>query len=243
VPGGRAVVVVTSRDQLRGLSIRSGAHRLTPHPLSRRQSVQMLGAMLGTTWTGADQAAAAALVELCGRLPLALAVVAELAQRAGSLAEIVSRLEATPGRLDSLQTGEEPPDVGVRTALSWSYRLLTPQVAAMFRWLGLHPAGDIDVRAAAALADVSVKRATGLLDQLVAAHLVEQHHPNHYALHDLVRLYAADLATHDPPADREAAIGRLLDWYLHTAASGDWTPAPHPRTPPQRFTLPWDARA
>lgn len=252
LPGGPAVVVVTSRDQLRGLSVRDGAHRLTLRPLSRRQSVEMLGATFGTARVGAERTAAAALVELCGRLPLALAIVAERAQRAGSLAEVVATLKAEKGRLDRLHTGEDSSDVGIRTALSWSYHALTPPAAAMFRWLGLHPAGDIDLRAAAALADVPVERATALLDQLVAAHLVEQRRPHRYELHDLIRLYASDMAALEPPGDREAAAHRVLDWYLHAAASADRTLIPgrrrdflapyEPRTPPPAFATPQDAQ-
>jgi DNA-binding SARP family transcriptional activator len=252
LPGGSAVVVVTSRDQLRGLSVRDGAHRVTLRPLSRRKAVEMLGATFGTELAGSERAAAAELVELCGRLPLALAIAAELAQRAGSLADIVATLRAEKSRLDRLHTGEESPD-GIRTALSWSYRALTPHVATMFRRLGLHPAGTIDVRAAAELAGVPVEPATVWLDRLVAAHLVEQRRPHRYELHDLIRLYAGDMAAHELPGDREAAIQRVLDWYLHAAMSADEALIPErrrdflgpckPRTPPPEFTSPRDAHA
>ncbi|MFE3170654.1 BTAD domain-containing putative transcriptional regulator [Amycolatopsis sp. NPDC059090] len=148
VPGRRAVVVVTSRDQLRGLSVRDDAHPVVPRPVPQKESIDMLRAKLGDEWVGAEPAE---FVELCGRLPLALAIAAELAQRAGSLPEVVSALGAAESRLDSLQTGGDTPDVGVRTAFSWSYCALTPHAAAMYRWLGLLPAGEFDARVAAAL--------------------------------------------------------------------------------------------
>lgn len=46
--------------------------------------------------------------------------------------------------------------------------------------------------------------------------------PDRYEFHDLIRLYATDQAEqHERPADREAAVRRVLDWYLHAAVSAD----------------------
>ena len=49
--------------------------------------------------------------------------------------------------------------------------------------------------------------------------LITEHAPGRYAFHDLLRAYAAAQARKcDPEPDREAATGRVLDHYLHTAA-------------------------
>ena len=53
----------------------------------------------------------------------------------------------------------------------------------------------------------------GLYDQ----HLITEPAPGRYRLHDLLREHAQALAASDDPATREAAAGRLLDYYLHTA--------------------------
>ena len=143
---------LTSRSQLRGLSIRDEAQRVTLHPLPPNQSVELLAAAIGSRAVASDPSAAAALVELCDRLPLALAIVAERAQRAGSLAEVVAELEDEQARLDTFDIGEGSPDTSLRAALSWSYQALDTDAAAMFRKLGLHPASDIELRTAAALA-------------------------------------------------------------------------------------------
>jgi DNA-binding SARP family transcriptional activator/tetratricopeptide (TPR) repeat protein len=240
LPGTNGLVIVTSRSQLRGLSIRDGARRVTLHPFPPEQSVDFLAATLGERSVAREPAAAGELVELCDRLPLALAIVAERAQRAGSLARVVSELADAHARLDRLDLGKE---ASLRAALSWSYQALDADAAAMFRKLGVHPANDIDVATAAALADVSVPRAQATLDLLVAAHLVEQRRSGRYELHDLIRLYAGELAEQD--TDRDTAIRRLLDWYLHTAANADRTLAPYrrrdflapyePSRPPQDF--------
>ncbi|MGH8880973.1 MAG: hypothetical protein ACRD0P_27070, partial [Stackebrandtia sp.] len=110
------------------------------------------------------------------------------------------------------------PHTDLRAALSWSYRALQDDAATMFRKLGLHPASDIGVEAAAALGDLPVAQVKALLDQLVAAHLVEQRRPNQYQLHDLIRLYATEAARRNASdADRATAVRRVLDWYLKAA--------------------------
>ena len=50
------------------------------------------------------------------------------------------------------------------------------------------------------------------------AHLLTEITAGRYALHDLLRLYAADRSRQeDDAADRSAATRRLLAWYLHSA--------------------------
>src|SRR5262249_5494095 len=88
------------------------------------------------------------------------------------------------------------------------------------RLLGLHPGPDIPVAAAASLAAVPPSRARTLLTELTRAHLVAEPAPGRYALHDLLRAYAGELASaQECPADRDAAVQRLLDHYLHTASN------------------------
>lgn len=229
LPGASGLVIVTSRNQLSGLSIRDGAHRVTLHRLPGRQSVELLAAAVGVSWVTKEPAAAATLAELCDHLPLALTIVAERAHRAGSLAEVVTALQNEQARLDTLDTGEDNPDTSLRAALSWSYQALSPNASAMFRKLGMHPANDIGLDAAAALADVPVAHAQAALHQLVSAHLVEQPRPNRYELHDLIRLYATEMAGHEEPAERDATVRRTLDWYLHAASGADRMLRPHRR--------------
>src|SRR5205814_3579695 len=90
--------------------------------------------------------------------------------------------------------------------------------ALMFRLLGLHPGPDITATAAASLAGVPPAEARRLLHELTRAHLLTEPVAGRYALHDLLRVYAAELAhTSETAEARRAAIGRLLDHYLHTA--------------------------
>jgi len=216
LPGADSLVIVTSRNQLRALSVQDGAHRLTLRRLSRTDAVALLGAAAGQERVTAEPDAAGRLAELCDRLPLALAIVAERAQRADSLGEIVASLRDGVADLADFGSGT---DVDLPAALSWSYRTLDPVAARMFRLLGVHPADDIGAEAAAVLADLPVTRAKQVLDQLVEAHMVERTR-DRYEQHDLIRSYAAQQAEHDE-TDTEAAVSRVLDWYLHTAVSAD----------------------
>jgi DNA-binding SARP family transcriptional activator len=222
VPGADCLVLVTSRSQLRGLSIRDGAHRVTLHRLPVDESFSLLSATVSAERLAAEPQAAARLVELCDGLPLALAIVAERAHRAGTLAEVVDALHDEKARLDNLGAGDGDPHTDLRAALSWSYRALSPDAAAMFDKLGLHPANDIGLESAAALAGLPVPHARRSMDRLVAAHMVREHRPERYELHDLIRLYAVDRALRDGAGQaNDAAVRRLLDWYLHAVVSAD----------------------
>jgi len=91
----------------------------------------------------------------------------------------------------------------------------------MFRLLGLHPGPDISAAAAASLAAVGEPEARRTLGELTRAHLTAEHAPGRYAFHDLLRAYAAAQARDsDRKPERQAAVGRVLDHYLHTAGHG-----------------------
>jgi tetratricopeptide (TPR) repeat protein len=96
--------------------------------------------------------------------------------------------------------------------------VLADNHSRLFRLLGLRPGPEFSLQAAAALAALAVPRTRQLLDSLVGAHLLEQTAPDRYQFHDLLRAYATDQAHHEEPPDlRNAALGRVLTWYLRTA--------------------------
>jgi tetratricopeptide (TPR) repeat protein len=60
------------------------------------------------------------------------------------------------------------------------------------------------------------------LRDLTRAQLLQEHRPDRFRMHDLVRLYAAECARADETLDaRLEAMRRLTDFYLHTAYAGD----------------------
>ena len=214
-----SLVVVTSRNQLTGLAAAEGARVITLDVLAHVEAVELLTARIGASRTSAEPEATAEIVRLCVRLPLALGVAAaHAAIRPGfPLAALAGELRETGGRLDALEIGD--PAASVRAVFSWSYRQLTAEAARMFRLLGVHPGPDTSVPAAASLAAVDAAGARAQLRELTRTHLIAEHAPGRYAFHDLLRSYAAVQARDtDSDLEREAAIGRVLDHYLHTAS-------------------------
>jgi DNA-binding SARP family transcriptional activator len=214
-----SLVIVTSRNQLAGLAAADGARLLSLEVLPHSEAVQLLTARIGASRAAAEPEAAVEMAALCACLPLALAVAAARAAARPRLrlTELAAELRGAAERLDALDAGD--PAVSVRAVFSCSYRQLSPAAARMFRLLGLHPGPDISVPAAASLAAVDEPEARRLLSELARDHLVTEHGPGRYAFHDLLRVYAASKARDcDSQPDRDAAIGRVLDHYLHTAA-------------------------
>jgi tetratricopeptide (TPR) repeat protein len=221
LPGtGSCGVLVTSRDSLAGLVARDGARRLDLDMLPMADAVALLRALIGGRVDAAPEAAEA-LAAQCSRLPLALRVAAELAtaRPGASLGSLVGELTDQQRRLDLLDADGDP-RAGVRAVFSWSYRNLDGAQARVFRLLGLHPGLGLDSHGAAALAGIALREVEEVLDVLVRTHLVQPNGPGRYDLHDLLRAYARELAASaDSQDERHAALTRLLDHYLHAAAT------------------------
>ncbi|HEX6681999.1 MAG TPA: BTAD domain-containing putative transcriptional regulator [Candidatus Limnocylindrales bacterium] len=213
------LVVVTSRDRMTGLVARDGAARLDLGVLSADDTRTLLIRLLSADRVQAEPEAVAELAELCGHLPLALRIAAAnlTAHPGHTIADYTARLRGD--RLTALAVDGDP-HAGVRAAFDHSYRSLPDSARGAFRLLGLVPGPDITAEAAAALTGVAPAWASGLLDKLTSAHLVQEHAPGRYALHDLLRRYAEELTgTEDSDQVRHAALGRLYHHYLDKASA------------------------
>jgi DNA-binding SARP family transcriptional activator len=223
LPGTRAcMAVVTSRDALAGLVAREGATRLDLDLLPLEDAVILLRTLVGGR-ADADPRATAALAAQCARLPLALRIAAELAvaRPATSLAELACELVGQQQRLDLLDAAGDG-RTAIRAVFSWSYQNLSGPAARLFRLVGLHPAPDVTIGAAASLAGILPGKARRLLDELARAHLLTEQVPGRFGCHDLLRAYASEQASiTGSRAGRRAALGRLLDHYLHSATAAD----------------------
>jgi tetratricopeptide (TPR) repeat protein/DNA-binding XRE family transcriptional regulator len=222
LPGSPScLALITSRSQLTGLVARDGAARITLSALSLSEARQMLVHLLGAERARGEARAADQVADSCGRLPLALSITAaQAALRPGlPLAQVVDDLAAARSKLDGLTVpGDRAADV--RAAFSWSYEALPPASQRMFRLLGLHPGPDFSAEAAASLAGVPRNEAALLLAGLTEASLLSAAPDGRFASHDLLSVYAAELAVaHESADDRRAAIGRMLDHYLVTATA------------------------
>ncbi|MFB9235598.1 BTAD domain-containing putative transcriptional regulator [Plantactinospora siamensis] len=105
-----SLVLVTSRNQLTGLLARDGGHLITLDPLPPDEATELLGRRLGAQRVAAEPRAVRELVAGCGRLPLALAIVAARAATRPDrpLAEVVGSLRDGGTRLDALTDVADP---------------------------------------------------------------------------------------------------------------------------------------
>jgi tetratricopeptide (TPR) repeat protein/transcriptional regulator with XRE-family HTH domain len=213
------LVLVTSRSQLTGLAAADGARLLPLNVLAQGEAAELLAARIGLGRAAAEPAAVSEIARLSACLPLAVAIAAARAATRPRLplAALADELRNASGRLDALDAGD--PAANVRAVFSCSVRHLSRETERMFRLLGIHCGPDISGPAAASLAGCDPARVRRDLGELARAHLITEHVPGRYSFHDLLRAYAAEQA-HDADSkpDRDAAIGRVLDHYLRTAA-------------------------
>ncbi|MGB6457799.1 MAG: BTAD domain-containing putative transcriptional regulator [Streptosporangiaceae bacterium] len=215
LPGSAScAVVVTSRSQFVGLAAAEGARLVALGMLTADEAGQLLAARLGPGRAAAEPESVTELADLCGRLPLALAITAAQAatRPALPLSSLAAGLRDARARFDALDAGDETADI--RSAFSWSYRLLGGPAAALFRLLGAHPGPDISLAAAASLVGGEVPAARAALSELARASLVLENATGRFAVHDLLRAYAAELCDEH---ERRVAIRRAADHYLRVA--------------------------
>lgn len=234
LPGGTCLVVVTSRTQLRGLSVREGARRVAVDRMHPVDSVSLLGRRIGGP---VDAPALGDLADICGHLPVALAVAAERVDRYGAhvIAELGAHVEKGRRLVDTLSSGDEP-STDVRSVLHWSYQALDEPTARLFRLIGLWPAPRVSLGAAAALTGVSLPETAGMLDRLANNHLLAHVGEDWYEAHDLIRELASALVNaHESEAQRASAKRRLRSWFLHSAVNARalWRPVVSPPTLPE----------
>ncbi|MEU8411911.1 NB-ARC domain-containing protein [Amycolatopsis japonica] len=215
VGGPRCLTLVTGRQMLVGLEC---ASRLPLDVFGEQDAVSLLSAIIGADRVARERQAALELVELCGRLPLALRIAGNrLASRpTWPLSRLVDQLRGR--RLTTLTAG----DLCVRSVFELSYRQLSPNAAAMFRRLSLVPAADFPVGAAMTLVEASDEDdAAVFLEELADASLLQTSQENgRYQFHDLLRVFATErLAREEAPEVVATAEKRLSDWLVRTATA------------------------
>jgi tetratricopeptide (TPR) repeat protein len=212
------MVLVTSRRRLVGLG---AARNVVLDVFTPEESVEVLRDGIGAERVDAERVEAADIVELVGRLPLALTLVTRrlAASQGWTMADHRDRLAElrTLLRLDD----------GVEVALRTSYDELTEPDRVMLGLLAMYPGRDVDDHAAAALAGAEVGVVRRQLDELVAANVVTAR-AGRFELHDLIRVFAEKRVREDVQARvRRAAAVRLLDFQLATARAALVTCYPH----------------
>lgn len=220
LPGtGAHVVLVTTRLQLAGLTA-DGAAFVEVAPLDESAAADLVQRMLGADRSG-EAAAVRRLVAQCGRLPLALCAAASgLARRPGkTVGRLADQLADERGRLAKLSREEE---LSVQAVLDTSYAALPDAAQRLYRRLGHAEGPDTTPAAMATLLETSADSAEAAAEDLLSAHLLEEHAPGRYRQHDLNRLHARRrLADEESAAQRSAARRRLADHYLDSAINAD----------------------
>ncbi|GIH02652.1 SARP family transcriptional regulator [Rhizocola hellebori] len=225
-----SLVVVTSRDSLSGLAASEGAQLISLDVLTEVDARLLMINRLGQARVDAEPDAVDEIIRRCDGLPLALSLIAAQASRyeAFQLAIIAESLRGLPEErgLDAFVTGD--PATDLRAVFSTSYRTLSESAAATFRLLCLHSGPDISEPAAASLAGMSRQAVRPVLAELSRAQLVTERVPGRFGVHDLLRAYALELGQAiDSKDERQQALHRLLDHYLHTAVRAATLINPH----------------
>lgn len=216
-----SLVIVTSRRRLTALS---DAAVISLDILPQTDAAALLGRLSGRPELALVAGPAGEITRLCGYLPLAIGMLAGQLRHhpTRTAAGLAAEMTQARDRL-TMMTAE---NISVAAAFDLSYRELTAEQRRLFRRLGLLPGPTVDAYAAAALDAVSLDQARRLLDELYDQHLISEPAPGRYILHDLLREHARSLAAADSARETDAAAGRLLDYYLHTAlAAGQRIPA------------------
>jgi tetratricopeptide (TPR) repeat protein len=221
VPG--CSVLVTSRQALPSLVIQQGATPVVLGELNTTEAVELLTRF---TSAHADQQDLVTLAELCGRLPLALVIVAErLVARLATAATVVAELSEERERFTRLRSTDEGSDV--ETVFSWSYGLLDDLSRRVFVAVGVFPGKSFTPPLVAAIGGISVQDATFGLRRLAAAHLLAEASENQFQAHDILRLFASQMAQREL-GDAGVLVGRtrLFGYYLHGVRRADELIAP-----------------
>ncbi|MEO3765708.1 BTAD domain-containing putative transcriptional regulator [Streptomyces sp. B5E4] len=206
--------VITSRARMTDLA---GAHHVDLDVMAPDEALLLFTRIVGTHRVTPERNAAMDVVAACGFLPLAIRIAASrlAARRTWTVSVLARKLSDEHRRLDELRVG----DLAVKATFELGYGQLEPEQARAFRLLGLVDGPDISLNAAAAILDRTEDDTEELLETLVDTSLLESAAPGRYRYHDLLRLFARTCAhREEPESQREAALSRLLDFYLATAA-------------------------
>ena len=212
-PGSAALI--TSRRPLAGLE---GTRWLSLHELDEDESVELLARVAGAERVRTEPAAARRIVELSGRLPLAIRIAgAKLVTKPHwPLWELADRLTSEQRRLDELQAG----DLAVRTGFSLSYRALDAPSQRVFRALGQLHTTDFPAWVPATLVGRAIGEVEEVLERLVDWQLlnVAGRDPTgrrRYRMHDLLAIFARECPPDHEAADpRPDGLGRAVGHWL-----------------------------
>jgi tetratricopeptide (TPR) repeat protein/DNA-binding SARP family transcriptional activator len=211
---GDCRMLITSRVRLEDLGEDT---TVSLGSLPEDDATELFARIVGTVAT--DMSLASEAVGLCGRLPLAIQLIAHGLRQGhpATLSDLIEELSSPTVRL----AGESGLHPEVTAVFDLSYRTLPTLDQKLFRRLGLHPGTEITADAAAALGGCSLAEAEATLTALANRHLL-QDADKFFHFHDLMRHYAiARASSQETRLDQRQAYDRLIYYYLNTARLSD----------------------
>jgi tetratricopeptide (TPR) repeat protein/transcriptional regulator with XRE-family HTH domain len=212
-----SVVLVTSRRHLTALE---DVQAISLDTLQADVAADLLIRVAARPGLKTTDDAVGEIARLCGYLPLAIGIMGRQLYHhpTWTASGLAADLAAARHRLELMRAE----NLSVAAALDLSYQDLTEGQRKLFRRLGLHPGTDFDAFAAAALDDADLSTARRHLGALYDQYLLIENSPGRYHFHDLIAEHARSRVADDAAADREAAVGRLVDYYLQAARAADY---------------------
>jgi len=218
-----SVILVTSRRRLLHLP---GSRHLTLEALNDVATIRLLTRVTGRRFPNQVRDLRRFAAH-CGGLPLVVSVAAAYlrAHPTWLLSDLVDRLAAADPA-----SGDDQLSAPVHRAFELSYQALPQPHRRLLRLMASQPVPDIGLDAAAALFDDDIRATDLILEALVEHHLLEEVNRHRYRLHDLLRAFAIRQASEeDTEVDVDAAIERMVTFYLAAAAQAERTVRPHRR--------------
>ncbi|MEU6608847.1 tetratricopeptide repeat protein [Streptomyces shenzhenensis] len=229
LPGdGTCAVIITSRNDLLRLQSERKVLFRKMEPLQEADALEVLLEKVSAKDRALYAQAFSDLVRLCGRLPLALAVVARLleggARPLRTIPALVREMKEERAKLDTLHLPEH--ELSVRAALNCSVRVLGEEARLLLWRLAVHPGPSASWEAVIDLGRTAGEGAhtDRALAELVAANLVELR-GDRYGLHDLVRAFARQHVQPGPDGEtadiERATVRQVLEHQLHNVRACD----------------------
>ncbi|MFJ2163763.1 AfsR/SARP family transcriptional regulator [Streptomyces griseofuscus] len=182
-------VLIASWGRLTALP---GAYNVELAMLPPDESLALVAKSIGRDRLLAEPEAAAALIDFCGGLPLALqSVAAKLAARPHwRLADLISSLQRDRADVDQWHLS----GLEVRSSFDVRYAMLSESQQTLFKLLSNLDVDDFTLTTAGIVLGDSASRVSQDLETLVDVNMLSSPAPGRYAFHTLLREYAQGLS-------------------------------------------------
>ncbi|MFF4249226.1 BTAD domain-containing putative transcriptional regulator [Streptomyces sp. NPDC001822] len=202
-----SAILVTSRIQAGGLVVTHGVRRVLLSEFTPAEAREFLAERLGERGRADSPRLLDRIAARCGRLPLALAVVAARASDgAGLPLEVLARsLDDAAGGLTAFRLDQDMAS-DLRKAFAASYEALSDVATRLFPLLAPYRDTPITPADVGLLLDVPGAAADDLLSELRGASLLTRSGHGHYRMNPLLCDYAAELSTATPKSPVPSAV-------------------------------------